>query len=197
MLRSMFSGVSGLRAHQTMMDVIGNNIANVNTVGYKSSSVVFQDLLSQAIRGAGSPTTGATGSGGTNPSQVGLGVRIGGITTSFTQGAAQNTGRSTDLSISGDGFFVVRQQGQQLFTRAGALSFDGLGRLTTADGAVLQGWPANSAGKINTNSAVSDLTMPLGQAIDPVMTANITVGGNLPADAPLNTATFPAVTPGS
>jgi len=197
MLRSMFSGVSGLRAHQTMMDVIGNNIANVNTVGYKSSSVVFQDLLSQAIRGAGSPTTGASGNGGTNPSQVGLGVRIGGITTSFTQGAAQNTGRSTDLSISGDGFFVVRQQGQQLFTRAGALSFDGLGRLTTADGAVLQGWTADSAGKINTNSAVGDLSMPLGQAIDPVMTANITIGGNLPADAPLNTATAPAVTAGS
>src|SRR5205085_8781789 len=116
MLRSMFSGVSGLRAHQTMMDVIGNNIANVNTVGYKASSVVFQDLLSQAIRGAGSPTAGATGNGGTNPSHVGLGVRVGGITTSFTQRAAQNTGRSTDLSISGDGFFVVRQQGQQLYT---------------------------------------------------------------------------------
>ena len=74
MLRSMFSGVSGLRSHQTMMDVIGNNIANVNTVGYKSASVVFQDLLSQAIRGAGVPDQTATGAGGTNPAQVGLGV---------------------------------------------------------------------------------------------------------------------------
>ena len=136
MLRSMFSGVSGLRSHQTMMDVIGNNIANVNTVGYKASSVVFQDLLSQALRGAGAPTAGATGNGGTNPSQVGLGVRVGGVTTNFTQGAAQLTGRSTDLSISGDGFFVVRQQGQTLYTRAGSMSFDALGRLTTSDGAV-------------------------------------------------------------
>src|SRR5438128_10372272 len=98
MLRSMFSGVSGLRSHQTMMDVIGNNIANVNTVGYKSSSVVFQDLLSQAVRGAGAPTAGTTGNGGTNPASVGLGVRVAGISTSFTQGAAQSTGKSTDLS---------------------------------------------------------------------------------------------------
>ncbi|MCU1374433.1 MAG: Flagellar hook protein FlgE [Actinomycetia bacterium] len=197
MLRSMYSGVSGLRSHQTMMDVIGNNIANVNTVGYKSSSVVFQDLLSQALRGAGSPTTGTSGNGGTNPAQVGLGVRVGGIATSFTQGAAQNTGRSTDMSIQGDGLFVVRQAGQELYTRAGALSFDGLGRLTTSDGAVLQGWSANAAGAINTNATVSDLTMPLGQAIAPAITANITMGGNLPADAPVNALTLPAATPGS
>src|SRR5947207_2846046 len=105
MLRSMFSGVSGLRAHQTMMDVIGNNIANVNTTGYKSSSVVFQDVLSQLLSGAGAPQNGQ---GGTNPEQVGLGVKVGGITTNFAQGASEVTGRSTDLSISGDGFFVVR-----------------------------------------------------------------------------------------
>jgi flagellar hook protein FlgE len=197
MLRSMFSGVSGLRSHQTMMDVIGNNIANVNTVGYKSSSVVFQDLLSQAIKGAGAATTGASGTGGTNPAQIGLGVRVAGVTTSFTQGAAQSTGRSTDLSIAGDGFFMVRQAGQQMYTRAGSMSFDSLGRLTTSDGAVLQGWSADNAGKINTNATVGDLTMPLGQAINPTATANLVVGGNLPADAPLNTATAPAVTPGS
>ena len=89
MLRSMFSGVSGLRSHQTMMDVIGNNIANVNTVGYKSSTTVFQDLLSQAIRGAGVPDQSTNGAGGTNPAQVGLGVTIAGITTNFTQGASQ------------------------------------------------------------------------------------------------------------
>ena len=197
MLRSMFSGVSGLRSHQTMMDVIGNNIANVNTVGYKSSSVVFQDLLSQALKGAGAPTTGATGAGGTNPAQVGLGVRVAAVSTNFSQGAAQLTGRSTDMSIQGDGFFVVRQAGQQLFTRAGAFSFDALGRMTTSDGAVLQGWSADAAGAINTNASVGDITMPLGQAINPQVTANVTLGGNLPADAPLNTATAPAVTPGS
>src|SRR5919112_401556 len=102
MLRSMFSGVSGLRSHQTMMDVVGNNIANVNTTGYKSSQVIFEDLLSQMQKGAGSPQNG---NGGTNPAQVGLGVKVAGIVTSFSQGASQLTGRSTDLSISGDGFF--------------------------------------------------------------------------------------------
>jgi flagellar hook protein FlgE len=186
MLRSMFSGVSGLRSHQTMMDVIGNNIANVNTVGFKSSSVIFQDLLSQALRGAGAPTTGTAGNGGTNPAQVGLGVRVAGVATSFTQGAAQLTGRSTDMSIQGDGFFVVRQAGQQLFTRAGSLSFDALGRLTTSDGAVLQGWSADTSGAINTNAAVGDIAMPLGQAINPQATANVALGGNLPADAPID-----------
>ena len=133
MLRSMFSGVSGLRSHQTMMDVIGNNIANVNTVGYKSATVIFQDLLSQALRGAGVATDAADGPGGTNPAQVGLGVKLGGITNSFTQGASQLTGRSTDLSIQGDGFLVVRQQGQELFTRAGSLSFDALEFTTRAE----------------------------------------------------------------
>src|SRR5438270_11887003 len=124
MLRSMFSGVSGLRRHQTMMDVIGNNIANVNTVGYKSASVVFQDLLSQTIRGAGVPDQTTNGAGGTNPAQVGLGVTIAGISNNHTQGASQLTGRATDLSIQGDGFFVVRHGGQELFTRAGPLTCD-------------------------------------------------------------------------
>src|SRR3954454_21275741 len=103
MLRSLFSGISGLRAHQQMMDVTGNNIANVNTAGFKSSSTVFEDTLSQMMKAAGAPQNGG---GGTNPAQVGLGVRIGGINTNFTQGAAQATGRSTDLMINGDGFFM-------------------------------------------------------------------------------------------
>jgi flagellar hook protein FlgE len=197
MLRSMFSGVSGLRSHQTMMDVIGNNIANVNTAGFKASSVVFQDLLSQALQGAGVPTAGANSTGGTNPAQVGLGVRVGGVVTSFNQGASQVTGRSTDLSIQGDGFFVVRSAASQLYTRAGSLSFDALGRLVTADGAVLQGWTADSTGAVDTNGKIGDIVMPLGQSLSPTRTSSITIGGNLPADAPINTATAPAVTTGS
>jgi len=191
MLRSMFSGVSGLRSHQTMMDVIGNNIANVNTVGYKSASVVFQDLLSQTIRGAGVPDAAA---GGTNPAQVGLGVTIAGISNNFTQGASQLTGRATDLSIQGDGFFVVRNNSQQLFTRAGSLNFDALGRLVTADGSVLQGWSADAAGNINANAAVSDISMPLGQSTAPQETANIRLGGNLPADAAVGTSIVTSLT---
>src|SRR4051794_18373552 len=191
MLRSMFSGVSGLRSNQTMMDVIGNNIANVNTVGYKTSTAVFQDLLSQTLRGAGVATAGQNGLGRTNPAQVGLGVRIGGITTSFNQGASQLTGRATDLAIQGDGFFVARQGGENLFTRAGSLSFDSLGRLVSPDGAVVQGWSADPNGAINTNSGVSDITMPLGQSIAPTATENVRLGGNLDARPPVAPATYP------
>jgi flagellar hook protein FlgE len=187
----MFAGVSGLRTHQTMMDVIGNNIANVNTVGYKASSAEFTDVLSQMISGAGLPTATL---GGTNPAQIGLGVRLAGISTDFTQGAAQLTGRATDLSIQGDGFFVVRSDNQQLYTRAGSLSFDALGRLTTTDGSILQGWPADSSGAINTNTAVQDLTMPLGQTIPPQVTATTQVGGNLDASAAVGTAITSAIT---
>ena len=185
MLRSMFSGVSGLRSHQTMMDVIGNNIANVNTMGYKTSTAMFQDLLSQVLNGAGVATATA---GGTNPAQVGLGVKVAGISTTFTQGASQLTGRATDLAIQGDGFFVVQRQGQQLFTRAGSLSFDSLGRLTTPDGGILQGWPADSVGGINTNATIDDLSMPLGQTIAPQVTGSLTLGGNLNASDPVGTA---------
>ncbi|HVW34219.1 MAG TPA: flagellar hook protein FlgE [Acidimicrobiia bacterium] len=194
MLRSMFSGVSGLRSHQTMMDVIGNNIANVNTVGYKAGSVVFQDLLSQTIRGAGVPGAGLDGAGGTNPAQVGLGVTVAGISNNFTQGASQLTGRATDLSIQGDGFFVVRDNSQQLYTRAGSLNFDALGRLTTADGSILQGWTADANGVINANAAVGDLSMPLGQSTAPQVTTTIRLGGNLPADAAVGTSIVTSLT---
>ncbi|HEX4776252.1 MAG TPA: flagellar hook protein FlgE [Acidimicrobiia bacterium] len=190
MLRSMFSGVSGLRASQTLMDVIGNDIANVNTAGYKSSSVVFQDLLSQLLSGAGAPQNGV---GGTNPAQVGLGVKVGSITTNFAQGASQLTGRSTDLSIQGDGFFAVRNGPQMLYTRLGAFSFDANGSLVTPDGSIVQGWLANN-GVIDTNAPTGDIRMPLGQTLPPQETKNLTIGGNLPADAPAGTALTTGIT---
>jgi flagellar hook protein FlgE len=180
MLRSLFSGISGLRAHQQMMDVTGNNIANVNTAGFKSSSAVFEDTLSQMLRGAGAPKPG---SGGTNPAQVGLGVKMAGITTNFAQGAAQTTGRSTDLMIQGDGFFVLQDAGQQLFTRAGAFAFDTTGRLTAPNGAIVQGWTAVN-GVVDTNASAGDIQLPIGTLLPPAATANVTVGGNLPADTP-------------
>ena len=153
MLRSMFSAISGLRAHQTKMDVTGNNIANVNTVGFKGSQTVFQDTLSQVIRAGGAP---AADRGGTNPAQVGLGVKVAAITTNWTQGATQSTGRSTDFMIEGDGFFVTRGTGgEQLFTRAGSFDFDGTGKLVTPDGAVLQGWMADAARAWSTPTARS------------------------------------------
>ncbi|HVM19932.1 MAG TPA: flagellar basal-body rod protein FlgF, partial [Egibacteraceae bacterium] len=180
MLRSMYAGVSGLRSHQTMMDVIGNNIANVNTTGFKASSVTFQDTLSQMIGGAGAPNNQT---GGTNPAQVGLGVRVSSITTNFSQGASQLTGRTTDLAIQGDGMFMVRSGGENMFTRQGAFSFDAAGRLVTAQGAVVQGWIAGPNGGINTNAPVRDLVLPVGQLLQPQQTRTATLGGNLPANA--------------
>jgi flagellar hook protein FlgE len=179
MLRSLFSAVSGLRSHQTMMDVIGNNISNVNTAGYKSSQTVFEDTLSQALRTAGGPQNAG---GGTNPAQVGLGVRVAGITTNFAQGSTQVTGRQTDMAIQGDGFFVVKKDGQTMYTRAGSFSFDALGNLVSPEGGLVQGWPAVN-GDINTNAAVSGLKMPVGRVLAPTATSTIDVGGNLPADA--------------
>jgi flagellar hook protein FlgE len=187
MLRSLFAGISGLRAHQQMMDVTGNNIANVNTAGFKSSQSVFEDTLSQMLTAAGAPQNG---NGGTNPAQVGLGVRTAGITTNFAQGAAQATGRSTDLMINGDGFFAVRAGGEQLYTRAGAFSFDADGSLVNPGGAVVQGWAAVN-GVIDTNATPTDVKLPIGTLLQPTATQRMVVAGNLPADsstAPINTS---------
>jgi flagellar hook protein FlgE len=177
MLRSLFAGISGLRQHQTMMDVTGNNIANVNTAGFKTSSVVFQDTLSQMLKAAGSPQGDA---GGTNPGQIGLGVKLGGISTNFAQGSAQTTGRATDLMIQGDGFFAVRSGGEQLYTRAGSFNFDASGKLVTPEGAVVQGW-MGAAGAINVNGPVGDIQLPMGKLLPPTATGAGVVGGNLPA----------------
>lgn len=141
MMRSMFSGVSGLRAHQTRMDVIGNNVANVNTVGFKSGRVTFQEIFSQTLRGAGAPDS-ASGRGGTNPMQVGLGLGVGAIDTIMTRGSLQRTDNPTDLSIEGDGFFVVKGGNADTFkfTRAGNFGVDKIGNLVTGSGLNVYGW---------------------------------------------------------
>jgi flagellar hook protein FlgE len=176
----MFSAVSGLRSHQTMMDVIGNNIANVNTTAFKSGSVIFQDLLSQTIKSAGGPQNGL---GGSNPAQVGLGVKVGSITNSFAQGALQQTGRQSDLAIQGDGFFIADQAGARLYTRSGDISFDTTGRLVTKDGGSLMGWMADPTGKIDQNKPITGLVMPPGETIAPSQSHSVRMGGNLPSDA--------------
>lgn len=179
MLRSLYSGISGLRSHQTMLDVTGNNIANVNTAGFKGSAVQFQDTLSQT-QNAG--TGAGDGTGATNPAQVGLGVKVAGITTNFTQGAGQATGRASDLMISGDGFFAVRNGGETTYTRAGAFDFGPDGRLTTTDGSLVQGWTATN-GVLNPNGAVGDITLPSKAVSNPAQTINATIAGNLPGDS--------------
>jgi flagellar hook protein FlgE len=180
MLRSMFSAISGLRAHQTKLDVTGNNIANVNTVGFKGSQTVFQDTLSQVIRAGGAA---AENRGGTNPAQVGLGVKVAAITTNWQQGATQSTGRATDFMIEGDGFFVTRAGTEQLYTRAGSFDFDSTGKLVTADGSILRGWMAQPDGTINANSPIRDLSVPYGATVAPVDTTTGKLAGNLPASA--------------
>src|SRR6056297_3229557 len=116
MMRSLYAGVSGLQNHQTRMDVIGNNISNVNTTGFKRGRVNFQDLLSQTMAGASRPTDEV---GGVNPKQVGLGMNVASIDTIHTQGSLETTGVMTDLAVQGDGFFVLRSGNQEFHTRAG------------------------------------------------------------------------------
>ncbi|THJ65042.1 flagellar hook protein FlgE [Arthrobacter echini] len=183
MLRSLYSGISGLRSHQTMLDVTGNNIANVNTTGFKASATQFQDTLSQLTQGAGAPQEAL---GGTNPAQVGLGVQVAGVVTNFSQGSAQATGRATDMRIAGDGFFITRQGGQTLYTRAGAFSSDADGRLVTPDGALVQGWPAVN-GVVQQGAAVGDLRTPRGALSPAQATTTARVTGNLPSDVAVGT----------
>jgi flagellar hook protein FlgE len=149
MLRSLFTAISGLGAHQKMLDVTANNIANVNTTGFKASTTEFEDTLSQTLQGGGGPT--AT-SGGTNPIQVGLGVALAGTQMNFTQGSNQATGVTSNMLINGDGFFVIQKNGQQLYTRAGNFSLDSAGNLVTPDGAMVEdvnGQPLNLVGLTN------------------------------------------------
>src|SRR3954451_13318802 len=151
------------------MDVVGNNISNVNTAGYKSSSVVFEDTLSQLMRAASAPNAGT---GGGNPAPLGLGVQLGAISTNFAQGSAQNTGRATDLMIQGDGFFVLQTGNTQVYSRAGSFSFDTTGMLVNPEGERVQGWSAGATG-VNTNTAPSDIVIPSGTLIPPKASSSV------------------------
>ena len=175
MLRSLYTAVSGLQANQTMLDTVGNNVANINTVGFKGQDVEFEDLLTQQIAGASSPTTGL---GGINSYDVGLGVRIAGTATDLSQGTSQNTGRPLDLSIQGDGFLITNDNGRALYTRAGQLSLDANGNLVTPDGMRVQGWTA-TGGVVSTTSPLGSLAIPSGSQIPATATANITLSGNV------------------
>lgn len=143
MMRSLFSGVTGLKSHQTKMDVIGNNIANVNTIGFKKSSTTFKDLFSQTSSYASAP---AAGIGGINAQQIGLGSAVGEIKVMHTPGAAQYTGNPLDFCIEGDGFFIVRTTESEVYTRAGNFNLDSDGNLVTADGNYVLGYPVDWTG---------------------------------------------------
>ena len=179
MMRSLFAGVSGLKTHQTRMDVIGNNIANVNTIGYKASRVTFREMLSQQISGATAPTEGR---GGTNPQQVGLGVTLGSIDVRHSQGNTQATGYVTDLAIEGDGFFVLGYGSQRLYTRAGAFGLDNGtdGNLVSLiNGARVLGYKADSDGKIDLNAPIEPIYISTSETIRPKATTEVIFAGNL------------------
>jgi flagellar hook protein FlgE len=162
MMRSLYSGVSGLQNHQTKLDVIGNNVANVNTIGFKKNRVNFQDMLYQSSQGATRPTDDL---GGINPKQVGLGMTVATIDTIHTQGSMQTTGNKSDVAIQGDGFFVMKQGDNLFYTRAGAFNIDAEGVLVNpANGMRVQGWAAEQVdgeSVINATGDVGDLTIPM------------------------------------
>jgi flagellar hook protein FlgE len=163
MMRSLYSGVSGLKNHQVRMDVIGNNISNVNTHGFKTERVTFQDMISQELSGAMGPKESL---GGINPKQVGLGSLIAAIDKIMTQGSFQSTSKNTDIAISGEGFFVLKEGDKEFFTRAGAFNVDKNGYyVNPANGLKVQGWNAkiDEQGNkfVNSATTVEDIILPL------------------------------------
>ena len=180
MMRSVFSGVSGLKNHQTRMDVIGNNISNVNTTGFKSSRVTFTDTLNQTMNAA----TAATDTlGGTNPKQVGLGSAVGSVDLLFNDGSVQSTGKNTDLCLTGNALFVVKEGQQTYYTRDGAFEFDGDGNyVLPGSGLKVQGWNGTD-GVLNTSAAPTDVNVQAGKSMEASATVLATYANNLNAAA--------------
>ena len=179
MMRSLFAGVSGLRNHQIKMDVIGNNIANINTVGFKSSRVTFEESLTELLKDASRPHGGV---GGINPQQVGLGISVGSIDTHFSQGEFETTGNTSDLAIEGDAFFVLSNGQAEYYSRAGNFVVDGEGRLVSPkNGFVVQGLIADSTGVIQPGSP-QNIVLPFGQKSPANATTVINYACNLDSD---------------
>ncbi len=168
MLRSMYSGISGMKNFQTKLDVIGNNIANVNTYGFKKGRVTFQDTMNQTISGA---SAAGENRGGKNPMQVGLGSTLATIDTIHTQSSLQTTGRSLDLAINGDGYFVVKQGDQQMYSRAGNFYLDDNGTLVNGDGLKVQSYE---------NGVLNDIVVNVNATLPALPTNRVFLDGNLP-----------------
>lgn len=186
MQRSLFSAVSGLRNHQTRMDVIGNNIANVNTTAFKSGRATFKESFSQILNGASRPTSGQ---GGTNPEAVGLGMELASVDTIYTQGNLENTGVTTDMAVQGNSMFVVAQGSQTYYTRAGNFQPDANGHLVSpTNGFILQGRMATNGVLSDT---LTDIQLPAGQTTPAKATSVVTAAGNFDSSAPVITAANP------
>ncbi|MCK5329726.1 MAG: flagellar hook-basal body complex protein, partial [Candidatus Latescibacteria bacterium] len=179
MMNSLFAGVSGLRNHQIRMNVIGNNIANINTIGFKSSRVTFEEALAQTIRAPRGPDGML---GGINPMQSGLGVSVSSIDSIFTQGSLESTGQVTDLAVEGNGFFILSDGENRYYSRAGVSQFDSVGNLVNPNnGFIVQGMLADTNGEITSGSAITDIKLPFGQKEKARATTSINLAGNLDA----------------
>jgi flagellar hook protein FlgE len=179
---ALFTGVTGLQAHQRRLDVVAANIANINTIGYRGSRVLFQDLFSQTLRG-GSPPVG--GFGGSNPQQIGLGVNVASIDVNHQQGSLLATGISSDLAIQGNGFFILSDGTKTGYSRDGSFQLNANGQLIEpGTGMRVQGFVANDQGVIDTNAAPADIVIPLGGTGIVRATTLVNLIGNLDADAP-------------
>lgn len=187
MIQAMYSGIAGLKAFKSSLDVIGNNIANVNTVAYKAGRVTFKEALSQTMSGATAPTATR---GGQNPVQLGLGVTVGAIDSNMAGGSPQATGRQTDLMIEGGGYFVVSDGATKVYTRDGSFSLDADNNLVSGTGMKVLGWQADLlTGDINTSAEVtgnSGINIPVGLLSTARATSSISIGGNLDDAAKLN-----------
>ena len=181
MMRSLFSGVSGLKAHQTGMDVIGNNIANVNTTGFKSSRATFADMFSQTLTGASAGNGDVVG--GTNPKQIGLGSVVSSIDLMFTDGSPQTTGKNTDMALQGNGLFIVKQGKQTYYTRNGDFQFDQAGNFVNSAGLFVQGWTAKD-GVVNTSDQPSRIQLSTEIGMPAKATTSVNYMSNLNAAAP-------------
>lgn len=181
MMRSLFSGISGLKVHQTKMDVIGNNISNVNTVGFRAGSVNFTDVFYQTTQGSTGPNA-ETGAAGTNAMQIGLGANVAAIAVDLSgTGDTQRTDRGMDLMINGDAFLIVKSNGNTYFTKSGALDLDANGMLMcTTNGAAVLGWGVDANGEIRKDIA-DTLTLRGGtnEYSDPEATTAVTLKGNI------------------
>jgi len=175
MMRSLFAGVSGLQNHQTRMDVVGNNIANVNTTGFKKGRVNFQDMLYQQLAGAARPTEDL---GGINPKEVGLGMSVASIDTIHLQGALQSTGVQTDLAMMGTGFFVLKSGEESFYTRAGNFMLDNQGTLVNPNGLRVQGWMAQDQ-MLDVSRDVENLVIPVGSKDPAKATTQVNFACNL------------------
>lgn len=177
MIKSMDSAVSAIKAQQTRLDVTANNIANVNTVGFKKSRTVFSTLLSTTVRTASGPTENR---GGINPSVIGMGVQVSSIDAIHTQGIVSSTGRGLDLAIQGDGFFTVSDGNKTYYTRNGAVNLSPTdGSLCLANGYKLMGYPIDSNGKVDKNAGLQPITVPTGTDVVVQSTTNVSFAGNI------------------